>query len=98
LDLVAALDVDAILEIPLGDPADAELQIADRLGDPAIKEPQQPRHQQDRQDAGADDQHDALARLAARRFDAADQILADGADEIADMASTVVDGNAHRMT
>src|SRR2546421_282892 len=47
LDFVTALDPDLVFEIALGHLVHAVLQVADRVEDPAVKEPQRACHQQD---------------------------------------------------
>ena len=59
--------LDVVLEIALGHPAHARLQIADRVADPAIKEPQQPGHEQDADECTDNDEgHGNLVIVVAR--------------------------------
>src|SRR5947208_868397 len=55
LQLVAAVDLDPVLEVALGHPAGAPLQVADRVEHPAVEEAEQTGHQQHAQQAGGQD-------------------------------------------
>ena len=88
---VAAVDLDAVLELALGDTLGARLQIANRIEDPAVEEPQKSRHDQDAANAcGADHPQAVLVIVFALVQHVADMFV-DGGVQVAGRHDQLLD-------